>query len=200
MTRVKICGLTNLADAQAAVAAGADALGFVLARSPRRVSPETVRAIVAALPPLVATVGVFVDADVHEVRELRAWCGLDWVQLHGRADLEALAALGPRVIKALPVSDRAPDPDYWPGACLHLDTACAQGGGSGRTFDWNLARETARKRPIVLAGGLNPDNVARAVEMVEPFAVDVSSGVELEPGRKDHARIASFIARAKGLA
>ncbi|MFH1035452.1 MAG: phosphoribosylanthranilate isomerase [Pseudomonadota bacterium] len=201
MTRVKICGLTNLADALAAVAAGADALGFVLAKSPRRVTPQQVRDMVGQLPPLVATVGVFVDTPLEEVAKMRAWCGLDWAQLHGAQTPEELAPLGSRVLKVLSVGSQAPDPEAFPGAHLLLDTAVpGRAGGTGRAFDWNLAVELARRRPIILAGGLNPDNVAQAVNIVKPFAVDVSSGVEKEPGRKDHAQIRNFIARAKGLA
>ncbi|MBI5524239.1 MAG: phosphoribosylanthranilate isomerase [Desulfarculus sp.] len=201
MTRVKICGLTNLEDALAAVAAGADALGFVLAPSPRRVTPDQARAIIRRLPPLVATVGVFVDEPVREVARLKAWCGLDWAQLHGQETPEEVEALSPRIIKALAVGRLAPDPQAYPEALLLLDTALAgRTGGTGQAFDWGLAVDLARQRPIILAGGLHPGNVAQAISTVKPFAVDVSSGVEREPGRKDHAKIRSFVARAKGLA
>lgn len=199
--RVKICGLTNLADAHAAVAAGADALGFVLAKSPRQVSPGEVRTMVAQLPPLVATVGVFVETPVEEVARLKAWCGLDWAQVHGERAPDELKPLAPRVVKVLGMAGQAPDPQAYPGCHLLLDTAVAgKSGGTGQVFDWGLAVELARQRPIILAGGLNPENVAQAIEIVKPFAVDVSSGVEREPGRKDHAKIRSFVARAKGLA
>lgn len=199
--RVKICGLTNLADALVAVEAGADALGFVLAPSPRRVTPEQVRAMVAALPPLVATVGVMVDTPPAEARRLRDYCGLGWVQLHGPAQAGELAILGPRLIRVVSVGQEAPDPEVHPGAALLLDTAVAgQHGGTGKCFDWSLALALARWRPIILAGGLTPANVAQAVQTVQPFAVDTSSGVEMSPGRKDHAKIRDFVARAKGLA
>jgi phosphoribosylanthranilate isomerase len=199
--RVKICGLTNLEDALAAVAAGADALGFVFARSPRQVTPEQAREMVRRLPPLVATVGVFVDTPLEEVASLKAWCGLDWVQLHGHNDPTTLAALAPRVIKVLAMEGQVPDPQAYPGCQLLMDTAVGgKSGGTGKTFDWSLAQDLARQRPVILAGGLNPANVALAIDIVKPFAVDVSSGVESEPGRKDHAQIRSFIARAKGLA
>ena len=199
MTRVKICGLTNLEDALAACRLGADALGFVLAQSPRRVSPDAVRAIIRALPPLVSTVGVFADAEPEEVAWLRRYCGLDWVQLHGQEDEAAAAGLGPRVIKALKVGPgREPDAEAYPGCALLLDTHDPRAaGGTGKSFDWSLARPVARARPVILAGGLNPDNVARAIEQVQPFAVDVSSGVEIRKGKKDHERIAKFIARVK---
>ena len=197
--RIKICGITNLADALAACRLGTDALGFVLAPSPRKVSPEQAKAIIAALPPLVSTVGVFVDAPLVEVAKLRAYCGLDWVQLHGDEDEDYAAALGRRVIKALRVSaQRPPDAAAYPGCPLLLDTYHPQAaGGTGQSFDWGLARDIARQRPIILAGGLTPDNVGRAIEQVQPFAVDVSSGVEKEKGVKDHERIASFIAQVR---
>ncbi|MCB2227614.1 MAG: phosphoribosylanthranilate isomerase [Desulfarculaceae bacterium] len=198
MTRVKVCGITNLPDALAACAAGASALGFVLAHSSRQVAPDQARAIIAALPPLVATVGVFVDAPPREVAELRAYCGLDWVQLHGEESEAEAASLGPRVIKALKVGPgREPDPVAYPGCHLLLDTHDpSQAGGTGQAFDWSLAKPVAARRPIILAGGLNPDNVASAIAQVQPFAVDVSSGVEIEKGKKDHELIASFLARA----
>jgi len=198
MTRVKICGITNREDALAACRLGAHALGFVLAESPRRISPDRAREIISALPPLVATVGVFLDADPQEVAELRRYCGLDWVQLHGsESEAEALA-LGPRVIKALKVGPgREPDPQAYAGCALLLDTYDpVVAGGTGTSFDWSLAQAIAAQRPVILAGGLNAGNVAQAIAQVKPFAVDVSSGVEIEKGIKDHELIASFLARA----
>ncbi|ADK84006.1 N-(5'phosphoribosyl)anthranilate isomerase (PRAI) [Desulfarculus baarsii DSM 2075] len=200
-TRVKICGLTSLEDAMAAVAAGADALGFVLADSPRQLRPDQVRHIVAQLPPLVVTVGVFVNAAVAEVQNVRDFCGLDMVQLHGPANQAADRLLGGprRVIRVVSVGlDQAPDPAAHPEAAMLLD-AKVQGlaGGTGKTFDWPLALAVAQSRPIILAGGLNPDNVRLAIQTVKPFAVDVSSGVEAQPGRKDHAKLARFIQNAR---
>ncbi len=197
--RVKICGITNLADALAACRLGADALGFVLAPSPRRVSPDQAKAIIAKLPPLVSTVGVFVDTPVEKVAGIRAYCGLDWVQLHGEEAPEQAAALGPRVIKALKLGPgREPYPQAYPGCALLLDTHHPSvAGGTGQSFDWSLAQGVARQRPVILAGGLHPDNVAQAIRQVQPYAVDVSSGVEKEKGVKDHERIASFIAQVR---
>lgn len=201
MVRVKICGLTRLEDALAAVRAGADALGFVFAESPRRVTPDQVRAMVRCLPPLVALVGVFVDAPPALVKEIRSFCGLDLVQLHGREAEETLPCLGQGVIKtvrAAPGSE--PDPQAFPKTTLLLDTySNGAQGGSGQTFDWRLAKEAARQREIILAGGLSPDNVVQAIETVKPYAVDVSSGVESEPGRKDHDKLISFIHQAKSV-
>ncbi len=199
MVRVKICGLTNLEDALAAARLGADALGFVFAESPRRVEPEAVRQIVRRLPPLVTTVGVFVDQPRHVVLQIMGHCGLDLIQLHGQETEAQAQAFGRRVIKAVGVGDgRPPATESYPGCLLLLDTFSAQAaGGTGQTFDWNLAREVSRKRPVILAGGLNPDNVTRAIDLVQPDAVDVSSGVEIFRGKKDHDRMASFIDRVR---
>jgi phosphoribosylanthranilate isomerase len=200
MIRVKICGITNPDDALQAVACGADALGLVFfAKSPRCVSPERAREIIARLPPLVTTVGLFVNEDPRTIRAVAARCRLDRVQLHGD-ESPADCLLPPlRVLKALRVRDaeslaRA---DEYP-ADLLLDAWSDQVyGGSGRQFDWQLARALAARRPIILAGGLRPDNVAEAVAAVNPYAVDVSSGVERSPGRKDHEKVAEFIRRAR---
>ena len=201
MVRVKICGLTNPADALAAAQAGADALGFVFAPSPRRVTAQAAREIIAQMPPLVATVGVCKDAPLAEVLELRRFCGLDWVQLCGAEDdayiAACVAACGPRVIRTVPVADAPPDPDAHPQAQLLLDAAGPQGGGGGRAFDWSLAAAVAARRPIILAGGLNPANLRQAIAVARPYAVDVSSGVEAAPGRKDHELVRRFIATAK---
>jgi len=199
MVKVKICGLTRLEDALAAVRAGADALGFVFAESPRRVTPDQVRALVRRLPPLVTTVGVFADAPAALVKEIRSFCALDLVQLHGREREESLACLGRGVIKALRVDPGSePDPEAFPGATLLLDFSPGPGrGGNGRAPDWRPAAAAARQREIILAGGLCPDNVAQAIDTVQPYAVDVSSGVEIEPGRKDHDKLRSFIRQAK---
>lgn len=199
-TRVKICGLTNLADALVAVNAGVDALGFILAESPRQLRPDQVKQIIGQLPPLVLTVGVFVNTPAQEVKNVRDFCGLDMVQLHGLANDAADALLGGprRVIRVQGMSDGGKaDPEAHQGATLLLDTAVkGLHGGTGKVFDWGLAVEAARQRPLILAGGLNPDNVQQAINTVRPYAVDVSSGLEMEPGRKDHDKIASFVRRA----
>ncbi|HEX9779559.1 MAG TPA: phosphoribosylanthranilate isomerase [Geopsychrobacteraceae bacterium] len=200
MVRVKICGITNPDDALQAAACGADAIGLVFfAKSPRCVSPERAREIIARLPPLVTTVGLFVNEDPRTIRAVAARCRLDRVQLHGD-ESPADCLLPPlRVLKALRVRDAeslARADDY--PADLLLDAWSDQVyGGSGRQFDWQLARALAARRPIILAGGLRPDNVAEAVAAVNPYAVDVSSGVERSPGRKDHEKVAEFIRRAR---
>ena len=197
--KVKICGLTNLSDALAAAEAGADALGFVFAESPRRVEPDAVREIIRRLPPFVVTVGVFANQPPEAVRKLRDYCGLDTVQLHGDETEEDVAAIGGRGIKAIRVGDgRIVLATAFPNATLLLDTYVpGTAGGTGISFDWSLAAGPARQRPIILAGGLTSENVTRAIEIVRPYAVDVSSGVEIEPGRKDHGKIAAFIRQAR---
>ncbi len=202
MVTVKICGITNTADAVAAARAGADALGFIFAPSPRQVTPEQARSIIRELPDSVLTVGVFVNEDPERTLEIKTRCGLDLLQLHGDESEEIARALGNGIIKALRVrDDKPPSCAEFPGTTLLLDTY-REGvyGGAGKAFKWDAAVEIARARPIILAGGLEPDNITQAVTTVRPFGVDVSTGVEYEPGRKDHDRVARFITRAKNAA
>ena len=200
MTRVKICGITNLEDARLAVEYGADALGFVFYEgSPRHVFPETVREIISHLPPFVTTVGVFVNAPPQEIREVMDLAGLDVVQLHGDEPQEE-CSLFPRVIKAFRVrelSDIERLKGYSVSAYL-LDAYDPEvPGGTGQTFNWDIAVEAKKYGPIILAGGLTPENVADAVSRVRPYAVDVSSGVEAQKGKKDHEKMRLFIERVK---
>jgi phosphoribosylanthranilate isomerase len=199
--KVKICGITNEADAVHAVAVGADALGFVLYRqSPRYIEPAVARAIIAGLPPFVLTVGVFVNEEAATVRRLMDECGLSLAQLHGDEPASYCRSLGRPALKALRLKDR--------GAFLALaefqGRANVRGfivdafserayGGTGQTADWTLAAEAARAAPVLLAGGLTPLNVAEAIERVRPYGVDVSSGVEAQPGKKDPAKVKAFI-------
>jgi phosphoribosylanthranilate isomerase len=198
MVKVKICGITSLADARAAIDAGADALGFVFYdRSPRYVSPQKAAAIIAGLPPFVQTVGLFVDEEVERVNWTADFCGLDLVQLHGAEPAAYCPDVNRRVIKAFRVKDAGSlqGIDGYPVAGYLLDAWSPHApGGTGLTFDWQLARQAAGARPIILAGGLTPDNVAAAIAQVKPYAVDVSSGVEAAPGQKDHRKINAFIA------
>lgn len=202
VTRVKICGITNLADAKGAVAAGADALGFVFYRpSPRYVAPEQVADIVAALPPFVTTVGLFVNTPAVKIHQIMVQTGLQLIQLHGD-ETPAQCHLHPPypVIKALRVRDEESlsHLDAYPVAALLLD-AWSDGhyGGTGRQFDWQLVSRATLDKPIILAGGLTPANVATAIQLVNPYAVDVSSGVEREPGRKDLTQVAQFIEQVR---
>lgn len=197
--RIKICGITNVEDAKAAIGCGADALGFVFTESPRRISPEEVRLIANRLPPFVVKVGVFVNAPLTHLKRIRDYCGLDAVQLHGEEDSNYIRSVGPGVIKAFRLNGKSLE--VLPETTLLLDAYDPElRGGTGKQCDWRLARKIARDRLVVLAGGLGPANVARAIQQVKPYAVDVSSGVEKEPGRKDHGKIASFIDNARNAA
>jgi phosphoribosylanthranilate isomerase len=203
--RVKICGITGAADAAAAIEAGADALGFVFYRkSPRYIEPQVVKNIVASLPPFILTVGVFVNEEAKVVRDLMDSCGLALAQLHGGEPAGYCETLGRPVIKAIGLKDRASLlalAEYKGRAQVRgflLDAfAPDTHGGTGRTTDWTIAAELAKSVPVILAGGLTPDNVAAAVSTVKPYAVDVSSGVEAGPGKKDHAKIRAFVEAAK---
>lgn len=200
MIKVKICGITNLEDAVAAVEAGADMLGFVFAASPRRLSPEAAAKIITALPKDLKKVGVFVDEDALQVKEISQICNLDYVQLHGSETPEYANNLGLSFIKAFKVKDGTvvgKIEKFGPEMFL-LDSYDPQkAGGTGRSFEWNIAAKAARLGRMFLAGGLTPENVAQAVKVVKPYAVDVSTGVEKSPGKKDHAKTKKFIAEAK---
>lgn len=201
--RVKICGITSVVDACAAVDAGADAVGFMLyPRSSRAVTPAQVRAITRALPPFVARVGVFVDASAEEICAAIREAGLDTLQLHGAETPGFCAQFGLPVIKAFRVADEAvlaELPRYAVAAHLLDAYSPAAHGGTGTTFNWAIARAAvAAGHRVVLAGGLTPDNVARALAEVRPFGVDVSSGVESAPGCKDPAKLRAFCAAVRG--
>jgi phosphoribosylanthranilate isomerase len=201
--RVKICGITCLEDAMLAVEAGADALGFMFyPPSPRSVRPDAVRRIVELLPPFVARVGVFVNADEEQIRLTIREAGIDTIQLHGKEPVELCRNLAPLpVMKAFrmegPGSLNALTP--YTGCAWLLDSYVAGVfGGTGQTFNWDLACEAVRRGgKVVLAGGLTPDNVARAVAAVSPYGVDVSSGVETSPGKKDPDKVRAFVREAK---
>jgi phosphoribosylanthranilate isomerase len=191
---VKICGITRLDDAEAAVDAGAGALGFVFWRdSPRFVDPYRARAIVRRLPAFISTVGVFVNQSPEYVAGVASLVPLSAVQLHGDEPVAQVNGVGRPVIKALTL-DAASQPHIlaaWPGHVTILLDAHdpVRRGGTGRSLDWEAAAAIAAERRIVLAGGLTPDNVAEAIDRVRPFAIDVSSGVERSPGVKDHERV-----------
>ena len=201
--KVKICGVTNFEDAFAAVDAGADALGFMLYESSaRNVAVKAAADIIRQLPPFVAKVGVFVNAADESVRRAIGACGIDTVQFHGDETPEFCLRFSPlKTYKAFRMENleslRAL-PGYRTDAWLLDSFVEGKPGGTGATFNWDLAVEaTQLGRPIILAGGLTPENVAEAVRKVRPFAVDVSSGVESLPGKKDHAKVRRFVAAAK---
>ena len=213
MTRIKICGITNVEDAEAAVALGADALGFVFAESPRWIEPQAAGAIVRALPPFVAAVAVVVDEPIEDLRQMLEASGCGAVQLHGKEPPDYLEQLDPwrtiklsrwRVIKAFrvrEVGDLRRLSRYKRADAFLLDSHVpGKAGGTGIAFDWGVAREAAAfckadaaDKPIILAGGLNPDNVTAALEAARPYAVDVSTGVEAAPGRKDFKLMRDFV-------
>ncbi len=201
MVRVKICGITNIEDALHATACGADALGLVFyAKSPRAVSPELGRTIVASLPPLVSTVGLFVNEAPEKIRAVVDYCGLDVIQLHGDEGPDRCSYSPRRVLKALRVKGEQSlvGLDEYLVSALVLDAWRPESyGGTGHLCDWQLAQQVAARRRVILAGGLTPDNVAEAIRQVRPYGVDVSSGVESAPGRKDPDRVASFIRNSK---
>jgi len=201
MVKVKICGITHLEDARHAIAAGADALGFVFyPPSPRCLDPVAAQAIIAELPPFVTCVGLFVNEQPERVLKIVRSCGLDAIQLHGDEVPEQCHYPSYRVIKALRTAGREPEQAFvdYPVSALLLDALVpGQYGGTGQLGDWPLAARLAKERTVILAGGLTPANVAAAVKTVRPYAVDVSSGVESDPGRKDPHKVAEFIRNAK---
>jgi phosphoribosylanthranilate isomerase len=202
MVKVKICGITSLEDALSAVEAGADALGFVFYhRSPRHILPEQAADIIRNLPPFVQTVGLFVDEELPIVNQTADQCGLDIIQLHGAEPPAYCGSVRRRVVKAFRVKDSTTLDSlvqYHVSGCLLDAWSPAAPGGTGQTFNWEIAAEAVRRgHRIILAGGLTPDNVAESIRQVRPYAVDVSSGVESAPGRKDTIKVSRFIELAK---
>lgn len=198
-TRIKFCGITRESDALDAVALGADALGFVFyPPSPRYVAPAVAQAIVAKLPPFVSVVGLFVDAPLAEVRAVAADLPLDLVQFHGEETADYCRAYGGPHLKAVRLetglSLQAAAETYVEARALLLDSWHPQlAGGTGQAFDWSLIPRE-RTKPIVLAGGLDASNVGRAIRMVQPYAVDVSGGIEQAKGIKDYGKMQAFVA------
>ncbi len=202
--KVKICGITNAPDALAAVEAGADALGFMFYEpSPRNVSIRQATEIIRELSPFIIKVGVFVDAPEDLVMRAISDCGLNMLQFHGNETPEYCTQFGLMSMKAFRIRDASSleSLQQYPTEAYLLDAFVADKlGGTGEKFNWELAIEAKKLgRPIFLAGGLTPANVAEAVRMVQPYAVDVSSGVEAAPGKKDHDKIREFIRAAKGV-
>ena len=200
--RVKICGITSIEDATAAVEAGADALGFMFYEpSPRYLTAERAGAIIRELPTHVAKVGVFVDADAQSIRNTADTAGLDTLQFHGDESPEFCSKFEQHTIKAFRVKDEeslGQLPDYETDAWLLDSYVKGVPGGTGEKFNWNLAVEAKHLgKPILLAGGLTPENAAEAVSQVAPFGLDISSGVEISPGKKDAEKVTQLIANAK---
>ncbi|MCL4474990.1 MAG: phosphoribosylanthranilate isomerase [Nitrospirae bacterium] len=202
MVKVKICGITNLGDALVAAEFGADALGFVFFKgSPRYIPPDEAGKIILDLPPFITAVGVFVDEKPEEVERIMKHAAIDVAQFHGHEPPEA-CSIGRSVIKAIRIKELT-DLDslkHYHVSAFLLDTYTPESfGGTGQIFNWDIAVDAKQFGKIVLAGGLNPDNIEKAVRWVRPYAVDVSSGVEEEKGKKDHKKLKLFIERAKSV-
>jgi phosphoribosylanthranilate isomerase len=198
MVRIKICGITNLEDALLAADLGADALGFIFyPKSPRYVAPEAAKEIIAHLPSFVTSVGVFVDEEMAAVSELAEQVGLDWIQVHGQESPGYCRSLGRRAIKGFRIKDASSLMELEPfqgavQAFLLDNYKKGQVGGTGETFDWRLAREAKKHGQIILAGGLTSENVAQAIQVAQPQAVDSASGTETLPGKKDPEKLKAF--------
>ena len=201
MVEVKVCGITTVNDAARCLELGVDAIGINFwSKSPRSTKRKTARDIVRALDGQVQTVAVFVDASLAEVTEILEETGIEWAQLHGSESPQTVEALLPHAYKAIGVKDGSAVElaRRYPGEHLLLDASVpGMPGGTGRTFDWTIAEAIARERTLTLAGGLTPENVAEAIRTVRPFRVDVASGVESSPGRKDAELVRAFVEAAK---
>lgn len=205
MVRAKICGITNFEDAKAACDYGADALGFVFARSPRRINPEAARSIIKKLPPYIVTVGVFVNEDKRKVLKIAKACKLNCLQFHGDEKPQYCNSFKDiyKVIKAVRVRDRASLKDlkrYDVDAFLLDSFVRGRRGGTGISFDWGLALEAKKfGKPLILSGGIGTKNVAEAIKKVGPYAIDVSSAAEDSPGRKNRKLMRLLIEKAHDL-
>ncbi len=201
---IKICGITNVEDARAALALGVDYLGFIFyPKSPRAVTPGQVVAVLAGIGQPCKAIGVFVNASPGEVEAAVEQCGLWAAQIHGDEEAGAFLDSSVRLWRALKMtpSGPRPDPSGWAAERYVVDAAVPGAyGGTGVTADWEAARDVARARPVLLAGGLTPENVKVAIRAVGPRGVDVSSGIELGAGKKDHERMRIFVERARAMA
>ena len=198
MVRVKICGITNLKDARAAVQCGAWALGFIFyKKSPRYISPSQARKIIEQLPPFVVPVGVFVNLNEKAVKDICEFARIGTVQFHGDEEPSYCQGFKDyKIIKAFRVKEGFDFKSImqYPVNAYLLDTFCEQSyGGSGKAFDWNLMKDLGIDKPYILSGGLNPDNIAKALKVLHPYAVDASSGIEQSPGVKDSDLIKMFL-------
>lgn len=199
MVKIKICGITNKEDALRAIKLKVDALGFIFANSPRRVDPKIVQKIIELLPPFISSVGVFVNKDREKVKKIAESCHLTTLQFHGEESPSYCQGFRQKVIKAFRIKDKnvlKKIPQYQDkvDACLLDAYSPFKYGGTGKIFNWDVAREVKKLRiPIILSGGLNPDNVEEAINKVRPYAVDVSSGVEKKPGKKDPEKLRNFV-------
>ncbi|MFB3896003.1 MAG: phosphoribosylanthranilate isomerase [bacterium] len=204
MTKIKICGITNLEDAQKAVELGVDAVGFIFSKSPRRIDAEIATEIIKVLPPFITTVGVFVNESMDVVKHIASVCRLNVLQFHGEELPEFCSQFGRKIIKSFRVKN--PDdlsmlPGYKGIVSAYLLDSRVKGkrGGTGEVFDWELAKIALPYGRVILAGGLTAENVGEAIKSVKPYAVDVSSGVESAPGKKDFEKMKKFVEAVKKL-
>ena len=201
--RVKICGITNKEDALMAADLGADALGFIFAKgSPRTITPDMARNIIDELPPFTVPVGVFVDSPVEEILSIIEYTGIQCVQLHGNESPFECMKINIPVIKAFKVHEhfRADTLISFKVSAYLLDTYVeGAAGGTGKTFDWNVAVDAKAYGRIILAGGLNPGNIRDAIRKVQPYGIDISSGVESEPGKKDKRKLQQLFSAVHSL-
>ena len=199
--KIKVCGMTSLEDTLVAVEAGADAVGFIFyKKSPRSVTIKAVCEIVDELPPFVDAIGIFVNESAEQINKISDRCKLDRVQLHGDETPAFCKKIQRRVIKAIRVKDiqSLKKLSDFPVSGFLLDTFSEdQLGGTGKVFDWNLVHPAKKYGAVILAGGLTPNNVRQAIHRVKPYGVDVCSGVESQPGIKDHKKVKAFIKNAK---
>ncbi|MGR3218803.1 MAG: phosphoribosylanthranilate isomerase, partial [Candidatus Anammoxibacter sp.] len=203
MVRVKICGITNITDAENAVAFGADAIGFVFAESPRKISKEDASSIIKKLPPFITCVALFVNEDVDKVKDICEYCNIYTVQFHGNETQDYLDQFpNVKIIKAIRVqneTDLLQLDNFRADAYLIDSYSKGKMGGTGTSFDWNIIKtntynkDFTKSKRIIIAGGLNPENVNEAIKLTEPFGVDTSSGVESSPGVKDERLVLEFI-------
>ncbi len=199
MIKIKICGITNKEDALWAVNLKVDALGFIFAASSRKVKPEIVQRIIELLPPFISSVGVFVNEDRKKVEEITESCALTTLQFHGQESPSYCEGFKQKIVKALRIENK----DILEKAVQYKDKVDAYlldtyspfaYGGTGKTFDWRIAKEIKEfGLPIILSGGLNPENIREAISEVEPYGVDVSSGIEKRPGKKNLEKLINFV-------
>jgi phosphoribosylanthranilate isomerase len=200
MTWIKICGITNEEDALQAASLEIDAVGFIFAPSARRVDPSAVEQIVRQLSTPLLKVGVFVNQDLSEVEEIAQRCNLNVLQFHGEEPLGYCQHFSLRVMKAIRIKDHENlrNMDLYPNVPILLDTYHpAKAGGTGKTFPWEIALRAKEKRDFILSGGLTPENVREAIKKVSPLGVDVNSGVERVPGKKDFSKMVEFVKEVK---
>jgi len=201
MVRVKVCGITNAVDALQAVELGADALGFIFYKGSKRyIDPRDAHRIISSLPPFISSVGVFVNQTVPEIKGVVETSGVDRVQLHGDETPEFCAMLPYKLIKAVRVKDtvNSDQVELYPVRAILFDKHTDEMyGGTGTSFDWGVLKGINISKKVILSGGLTPENVSRAIEIVKPYGVDVSTGVEDSPGKKNHMKMRKFIEAVK---